>query len=81
MRPPVLPSGNAVPCVRSKPPARGRACFNEAAGFTQRKRSMLAAVRSLLTRSLCCFNEAAGFTQRKPPILLLHRQLDWSWLQ
>ena len=36
--------------------------FNEAAGFTQRKRRVGAASQSAPT---LCFNEAAGFTQRK----------------
>ena len=61
MRPPVLPSGNADSAAACGPAARR---FNEAAGFTQRKRRW----RNRQARSQCPgFNEAAGFTQRKRP--------------
>ena len=60
MRPPVLPSGN--PRVRPPLPGSTRG-FNEAAGFTQRKRTGLGSAAPRSRR----FNEAAGFTQRKPP--------------
>ena len=61
MRPPVLPSGNRT----LLPPSLSgiRWCFNEAAGFTQRKRAPLGTVPAA---QVACFNEAAGFTQRKP---------------
>ena len=64
MRPPVLPSGNPWRARRCR---RCRwCCFNEAAGFTQRKRARPAGTPRIVHRR---FNEAAGFTQRK------HRQL------
>ena len=61
MRPPVLPSGNPRPdrCRRSSP----YRCFNEAAGFTQRKHTISTCTGRPATFHR--FNEAAGFTQRK----------------
>ena len=64
MRPPVLPSGNLA--LELADAGRGRGLgFNEAAGFTQRKRGRRR-LRHLAGRRR--FNEAAGFTQRKRPI-------------
>ena len=61
MRPPVLPSGNALEVGGLL--AGAGAGFNEAAGFTQRK--LMPRVRAS-PPSGSRFNEAAGFTQRKP---------------
>ena len=59
MRPPVLPSGNRAHPGNPRP-SDDR--FNEAAGFTQRKRG---SVNPCKDASFPRFNEAAGFTQRK----------------
>ena len=59
MRPPDLPGGNCHPSSTS---AGSHACFNEAAGFTRRKRWIASAMNS---RTVTRFNEAAGFTRRK----------------
>ena len=61
MRPPVLPSGNHG-YAAGVHPGRQR-CFNEAAGFTQRKHHEGAERLPLGDHG--GFNEAAGFTQRK----------------
>ena len=61
MRPPVLPSGKHA-LVEPEQARRAR-CFNEAAGFTRRKRLNVGrVVPSRIDR----FNDAAGFTRRKP---------------
>ena len=52
--------------------------FNEAAGFTQRKRRVGAASQSAPT---LCFNEAAGFTQRKHGAKAEARHRELSELQ
>ena len=59
MRPPVLPSGNFWVDDNARVQLM---CFNEAAGFTQRKPSRADAHA---TAAHSGFNEAAGFTQRK----------------
>ena len=59
MRPPDLPGGNGAAWLSRHRIARR---FNEAAGFTRRKRGPH---RKVLYTTCCCFNEAAGFTRRK----------------
>ena len=59
MRPPDLPGGNSP---RTPDRRRGPRRFNEAAGFTRRKRVRDA---SCSRRRKERFNEAAGFTRRK----------------
>ena len=65
MRPPDLPGGNLGPTIltqqHSLPSCQ---CFNEAAGFTRRKRREPCSC--LVDGILSSFNEAAGFTRRKP---------------
>ena len=59
MRPPVLPSGNFDESSVKRGVSR---CFNEAAGFTQRKHG---SATDPVIVGAAGFNEAAGFTQRK----------------
>ena len=68
MRPPVLPSGN----LRSRNFATiCLICFNEAAGFTQRK---LTTAIYVSNNCINRFNEAAGFTQRKHEYVMSYDQ-------
>ena len=76
MRPPDLPGGNRAAAIRSSPPLHLR--FNEAAGFTRRKRAR-AVVRPGFAYT--GFNEAAGFTRRKRPPTADGRRLNQTGLQ
>ena len=62
MRPPDLPGGNRP---ASPPSILGGASFNEAAGFTRRKRTPQGGRTGRRQKR---FNEAAGFTRRKPVV-------------